>query len=295
MGATFGGVSLRRKTVSWSWCLAAAGAFSCSVFPDEATLPSASAGAGGGSVLPTGGAAGGDDVGPAPLGGAGAADGGSLSAGGAGAGAPPLGMAGSDAGGGGGAPPCTAPQPTVIAVTADTWIEAAKPTIAHGNDDVLSVVGGGQERRALLEVTLPAAMADALLVKATLALHLQANADVGLAARQLSLHQLEHAVIEARATWNKWDNGAKGNWRALGGDFGAAVAQAQVPAGTTNSTLTFDVTEVVGSTLAPTAIPLSLILLETGAPPAAAAELAFTSREGDASGAPTLILEYCEP
>lgn len=300
MGATFVGVSLRRKTVSWSWCLAAAGAFSCSVFPDEATLPSASAGAGvgGGSVLPTGGAAGGDEVEPAPLGGAGAADGGALSAGGAGAGAPPLGMAGIDAGGGGaggGAPACTAPQQTVIAVTADTWIEAAKPTIGHGNDAMLSVVGGGQERRALLGVTLPAAMADAVLVKATFALHLQANTDVGLAARQLRLYQLEHPVIEARATWNKWDNGAKGNWMALGGDFVTTVAQTQLPAGTTSGTLTFDVTQVVGSTLAPTAIPLSLILIETGAPPPAPAELAFTSREGDASGAPTLILEYCEP
>ena len=214
MGATFVGVSLRQKTVSWSWCVAAAGVFSCSVFPDEATLPSATAGAAvGGSSVQTVAGAGGQGDEPTPQGGAGAGEGGALlvAGGGAFAGAPPLGMAGVDAGGAGGAPTCAALQQAVIAVTADTWIEAAKPTLSHGNDDVLSVVGGGQERRALLEVTLPAAQAGAVLLKATLVLHLQANADVSLARRQLRLLQLEQRVIEGRATWNKFDNGSKGD------------------------------------------------------------------------------------
>lgn len=295
------GVSLRRNTVSWSWCLAAAGAFSCSVFPDEASLPgstAAGAGAGGGSVLPVGGAAGGEDVAPAPPGGAGAGagEGGARPVGGAGAGAgaPPV-TAGTDAGGAGGAPACATPQQAEIAVTADTWIEAAKPTTGHANDTLLSVVGGGQQRRALLEVMLPSAIAGAVLLKATFVLHLQANADVDSVARQLRLHQLAHPVIEARATWNKWDNGSKGDWMSLGGDFGLAIAQGEVPAGVSDGTVSFDVTQVTRSTFSTTPIPLSLILIESSAPPPAPAELAFTSREGDASGAPKLILEYCEP
>jgi|GEM_PF-4029587 len=279
--------------VSWSWCLVAVGAFSCSVFPDEATLPSTAAGAGGDSVLPAGGDAGGDDVEP-PQGGAGAGEGGALPLAGAGAGSWP-GMAGSDTGGAGGASGCATPQTPVIVVTADTWIEAAKPTTGHGNDHVLSVVGGGQERRALLEVKLPAALGGAVLLKATLVLHLQANADVSLAARQLRLHQLAHPVMEGRATWNKWDNGANGDWLTVGGDFGPAIAEDEVPAGVSDHTVTFDVTTVTRSASVPTLIPLSLILVEAGAPPPSPAELAFTSREGDASGTPKLILEFCEP
>ena len=296
MGATFVGVSLRRKTVSCSWCLAAVGVLSCSVFPDEATLlsPSPVAGAGGSSVLPRAGAGaeGGD---PAPLGGAGAAEGGAFSSAGAGAGAPPLGLAGTDVGGAGGAPSCEPQPPVVMAVTADTWIEAAKPSIGHGNDDPLSVIGGGQERRALLEVTLPAAGSNAVLLKATFVLQLQANAGVGSARRQLRLYQLERRVLEGRATWSKWDNGANGNWLKLGGDFGGAIAEAEVPAGTSAGALTFDVTTFVRGASASSPVPLSLILLEISAPPPPPAELAFTSREGDASEVPKLIVEYCQP
>jgi hypothetical protein len=294
MGAKFVGVSLRRKTVSWSWCLPAVVIFSCSVFPDEATLPSAVAGVGGSSVLPQAGAVaeGGDT---AARGGGGAALGGALSSAGAGAGAPPLGGAGSEAGGAGGAAPCDNPQQTVAEVTADTWIEAAKPMTGHGADEVLSVVGGGQPRRALLEVTLPAPGASAVLLSATFELHVTANADTGLPRRQLRLYRLEHPVLEGRATWNKWNNGSDGDWTKLGGDFGAAVAEATLPAGAAESTLTFDVTELVRSTFVTTPVPLSLILLEISAPPPAPAELAFTSREGDASRVPKLILEFCEP
>jgi hypothetical protein len=298
MGATFVGVSLRRKTVSCSWCLTAVGVLSCSVFPDEATLPSSSlvAGAGGSSVLPRAGAGaeGGD---PAPLGGAGAAaaEGGAFSSAGARAGAPPLGLAGTDVGGAGGGPSCEPEPPVVIAVTADTWIEAARPSIGHGNDDPLSVIGGGQERRALVEVTLPAAPANAVLLKATVALHLKANADIGSTRRQLRLYQLAHPVLEGRATWSKWDNGPNGNWLKLGGDFGGAIAESEVPAGTSTSTLSFDVSTFVRGVSASSPVPLSLILLEISTPPPPPAELAFTSREGDASEVPKLIVEYCQP
>jgi hypothetical protein len=146
-----------------------------------------------------------------------------------------------------------------------------------------------------LEVTLPAAPAGAVLLRATFVVHLQANADVGLVRRELRLHQLQQQVIEGRANWNNFNNGSKGGWVTPGGDFGPVVAQTPVLAGTSVGTLNFNVTSVVRSAFMATPVPLSLILLESGAPPAAPAELAFTSSEGDASGVPTLILEYCEP
>jgi len=295
------GVSLRRQTVPKLWCLALAGAFSCSVFPDEATLPggaagkpgSAGASVGGSSVLPAvGGTATTGGVATLPEGGANE----SGPPGGEG-GMPPLGEGGAmiAPGGAAGMPTCADPQESVLLVSADTWIEAAKPSAGHGSDKELSIVGGGQERRALLEVALPAAPTGAVLLKATLALHLQGNADVGLAERRLQVRVLEQPVSEARSTWNNWGNGASRKWLTPGGDFGSVVAATRVPAGTAEGSLTFNVTGAVRQAFAPAAGVLSFIVLENGAPPAAPAELAFTSSEGDASGAPALILEYCEP
>ncbi len=198
-------------------------------------------------------------------------------------------------GGAGGAPSgCLSPQGQVVTVAADTWIEAVKPTTGHGNDKTLSVVGGAQERRALLQLTLPAALPGAVLLKATLALQLQANRDAGLALRQLSVHRLEHTVDESRTTWNAWAQGNRA-WTKPGGDFGPPLAQAAIPAGTSGGTLTFDVTAAARAALSAQPVPFALIILESGAPPPLPAELAFASREGDASAIPALILEYCEP
>ena len=205
-----------------------------------------------------------------------------------------MGMGGAE-GGAGGAAPCANPREQVLVVTADTWIEAAKPSTGHGSDKLLSVVGGGQERRALLQVMLPAAVAGAVPFRASLVVHLQANADVDLAKRKLRVYVLAQQVNENRATWDNWSNGNKGKWLMPGGDFGLTYAQTALRAGTAAGTLAFDVTEAVRSALMATPIPLSLILLETSGPPAAPAELAFTSREGDASGIPALILQFCEP
>ncbi len=198
-------------------------------------------------------------------------------------------------GGAGGAPAgCVSPQQQVVTVTVDTWIESAKPGTGHGNDKTLSVVGGGEERRALLQLTLPAAVSGAVLLQATLALHLQANADVGLVKRQLGVHRLEQEVSESRTTWNNWAQGSR-VWTKPGGDFGPELAQAAIPAGTSGGMLTFNVTAAVQAAFAAQPVPLPLIVVETSAPPAAPAELAFTSREGDASSIATLILEYCQP
>jgi hypothetical protein len=293
-------VSVRRKTATWLWCLAlagaGAGAFSCSVFPDEATLPVAVAGAavGGSSVLPQAGIAGIDGTETTAGADAGAGDGGAP--GGVG-GAPPTGVAGSpDVSGGAGAAgaACASPQTIVGAVTADTWIEAAKPNATNGNDKTLSVVGGGQERRALLQLALPAVPVPAVLLRATLALYLESNADVGLALRRLTVHQLEQDVIEGRASWSHWSTGNR-TWTTPGGDFGPVLAKADVPAGVSGAALTFDVTVPVEQALAAKLAELPLIVLESSAPPPAPAELAFTAKGGNASGIPALILEYCEP
>ncbi len=274
--------------------LAGASAFSCSIFPDQATLPSPrpgpSAGAGG-EVATSGAGVAGEGGVDSPVGGAGGAPG-NLG------GAPDMSGTGGvfDApGGAGGAPAaCVNPQQRVVAVSLDTWIEAAKPNAAHGNDKMLSVVAGGQERRALLQLTLPAVVPGAVLLKATLALHLQANADLGLAQRQLRVHRLEQEISEARTTWTDWGQGSR-SWTLPGGDFGPTLAQAAIPAGTADGSLSFNLTAAVRGTLSAQAVPLALIVLESSAPPPPPAELAFTSREGDASGIPALILEYCEP
>ena len=145
-----------------------------------------------------------------------------------------------------------------------------------------------------MQLTLPAALPGAVFVKAILALHLQANADVGLATRQLRVHRLEHDITEARTTWNNWGQGNRA-WATPGGDFGPALAQASIPAGSSDGALTFNVTAAVRAAFSAQVFPLALIIIENSAPVAAPAELAFTSTEGAASGIPALILEYCQP
>ena len=198
-------------------------------------------------------------------------------------------------GGAGGMPSCTEPQERVVLVGVDTWIEAAKPSNGHGNDQVLSVVGGGQERRALLEVTLPAVLAGTVLLNATLTLHLQANADVGLAERRLQVRLLSQAVTEARTNWTNWSNGSSRKWLQPGGDFGSVLDSVRISAGTAEGTVAFNVTATVRETMSTAEVALPFIVMENGAPPPAPAELAFTSSEGDASVVPTLLLQYCEP
>lgn len=180
-------------------------------------------------------------------------------------------------------------------VSADTWIEAAKPSTGHGNDQQLFIIGGGQERRALLEVTLPAALAGAVLLKATFALRLETNANVGMVERRLQVRQLSQAVDEGRTNWNNWGNGSNRKWLTPGGDFGPVLGSTRIPAGTANGPVTFDVTVPVRQAFAADPVVLSFIVMENGAPPAAPAELAFTSSEGDASSVPALTIQYCEP
>jgi hypothetical protein len=299
------------------WCLGLFGAFSCAVFPDEATLPGGSggeagedSGAGKGtagtSVLPSGG--GSSTAGTATQLGGMSSDGGVPPAD---AGAPPVGEGGTMAvlggtggtggsatagtGGSAGNPGCADPQERVILVDADTWIEAAKPSAGHGSDKQLFVIGGGQERRALLQLTLPAAVTGAVVLKATLALHLEENANLGAVERRLQVRRLSQPVDEGRTTWTNWSNGGNRKWLTPGGDFGPVLASARVPAGIAQGPVTFDVTVAVSEVFAADPVVLSFIVLENGAPPAAPAELAFTSREGDASGVPALTLQYCEP
>lgn len=274
------------------------------MFPDEAVLPATSntdLGGGGGNETVAGSSA---DAGSPPASG-GAGTGSIDSGGGAGlAGAADAGnggvggviepSGGQGGAGGTGVATCDDPLQTVVVPTEDTWIGSAKPGTGHANDTQLFVDTGADERRMLLWIDLPAAPDGASLVRATLTFHLEANADVTLAQRRLGLHLLSESFVESRTTWTNFSNGANNKWATPGGDYGALLARATLPAGTSTGPLSFDVTEPLAMAYAATLVPLPLIIREIGVLPPAPAVLAFTSAEGDASQ-PSLVIEYCLP
>jgi hypothetical protein len=273
-------------------------AASCAVFPDEAVLPATgSSGLGGGGGGDGAVAAAGQAGGVALGGAAGAGELGGAAGepvapnGGVGGATNP---GGGEAGAGGAPPTCVAPEQRVLNIAADTWIDAAKPSTTHGADKQLWVVGGSGERRILLQVGLPAAPEGSWLIKATVNLNVESNADVTLAARRFALHRLTQPFVENRTTWLNFDNAGK-TWAAPGGDFELQqLARADFSEAGTPALLSFDVTEALGSLFSDQAVPLSLIILETGTVPPAPSELAFTSTEGDASD-PTLVIDFCAP
>ena len=286
MSARFRGVPDARAWKLLLPGLALIVALSCSVFPDQAELPpSGDAGAGGepgegGTSL---GAAG--QTGPSEAGQAG--EGGAYPSGLGGAGAEP------SSAGAGGAPGCAAQQSSFVAL-GDTWIESAKPATPHGSDPTLGVVKGEDERRALFLFNLPVAPDGFVLVRAELQLHLESNADQSFAARLLEVSLLEHLVNEGRTTWNNHDNGASNQWATPGGDFGPPLGSATIPPLTQAGPVSFDLTTAIGELLSTAVVPLPLIVREVGAEPTPPAELAFTSKQGDALGAPKLLLEFCQ-
>jgi hypothetical protein len=279
--------------------LAALVAASCAVFPDRADLPLQASGAagsahtGGQSSKGDGGA--GRDSMPAQAGSdvAGQPDAAGTSLGGA-PDAPVAGAGGTELGASGAAGEpavCTGPVQRIVPIDLDTWISSRRQTTGYSGDATLSVVGAPDERRAMLQFTVPVPNDGNLLTHAELTLRLQANADATSVSRLLGLHRLSHE-IDSKTTWKKFSNGSQ-NWDTSGGDFGVELARASVPAGTSEATLTFDVSEEIRGSSAP--VTVSVVILEIGAAPAAPAELAFGALEGDASKAPQLILTYCEP
>lgn len=269
-------------------------AASCAVFPDEAVLPaSGQAGAAGDPAIAQAGAgdvSGGGVDGEAGASGASGASGGASGSGGS---AP---LAGAPATGG--ADGCASPEQAEGDIVADSWIEQAKPATSHGNDVLLSVVAalaGENERRALLSFALPGLPAGAVVVSATLTLHLESNADVTLAERHLEMSLLGQGVDEPRASWTNWGNGVNRKWLRPGGDYGTTRATAAIPASLASGPVTFDVTDMLGDLISTELVPLPVIVVEVGPPPTPPAELAFTSREGDALGAlsPQLLIDYC--
>ncbi len=252
------------------------------MFPDSAVLPShAEAGAAGVSEVTAGAGQGASG---------GAAEGGAGVEGGAG----PMAGAGAEPSGAGGAAGCLAPERRTLIATGDTWIEALKPAIAHGNDKGLYIAASAEESRALLSFTLPAAPAGTTLVSGSLSLRLESNADAKLSARSLEVHALLQPLSEARATWNNWGNGSR-TWDTPGGDFGPVLSALVLAESTADGSVTFDLTSALAAALSTQPVPLPLIILEVGPAPTSPAELAFTSREGDASGVPSLSIEYCLP
>lgn len=276
--------------------LAVGWAVSCAVFPDEAVLP------------PRGDAGAAGDAGDASVAQAGVGTSGgapSVAGSGALAGEPGLGGAGAGAGGGpdsfggaaagGGPNECPAPGEVSREATADTWIEKATPGAGHGDDAALRVVGDPEPQRALMQFLLPIKAAGANLIRATVRVHLQSNADATLSERHLEMSQLEQLVDPERATWDNWGSGSNREWQMPGGDFGLAVASATIPAELTEGWVSFDVTAAVDAALSTTAaVPFPLIVLEVGAAPTPLAALAFTSTEGDDLEDPELLIEYCQ-
>lgn len=178
----------------------------------------------------------------------------------------------------------------MLPVELDTWIDEADPRTSFVADNSLFVRGVPDERRALLQLTLPAASGDAL-IEASLTLRLKTNADAGKSARVLGLHQLTRE-IGADTSWRNYSNK---KWDLAGGDFGDEVARATLPAATSEDRLAFDVTALVRDVSTSSSSVLSMVILEIGPAPALPSDLAFTSIEGNASRAPALLLSYCEP
>jgi len=256
-------------------------ALGCSVFPDHAELTGLGGAGAAGEANEGGGS-----VGAAGQASSGGAEGGAAATGFGGAGAEPQTSAGAA-----GAAGCPTEERRFTAA-GDTWIEFVKPATPHGTDPILFVVKGAEERRALLSFNLPAAPPGSTLIRAELRLHLASNADAALAERQLEVHLLDQVISEARTTWNNYDNGASQQWLDPGGDYGDVLAQAIIPALIQDGPVIFDLTSAVAEVFAADPVPLPLIVLEATErmPPAG---LAFTSRQGDALGAPELLLEYC--
>lgn len=300
----FGSVRALRDRLSGLSCVAAALLVACSVFPDEAVLPAPSGGSANEGGLPTaeGGAgssagAQGGEPGVLPLGGSGTGGSAGSASGGSAVGGEDPGQAG---GGGAVTQTCVAPQQYSATTTLDFWIGSADESANHGSESALHVNGVPDERRAMFSVTVPAAPAGSVLLKAEIALNLASNADASRAARQLGLYLQTplRAVVEGKATWLQYGaNKNKDVWATPGGDLSERVTTTDIPAGTTSGMVRFDVTEAVRSVLGASPQVYGIVILEEGPAPAAPAELAFTSFNGEdsVSPAPSLLLRYCQP
>lgn len=195
---------------------------------------------------------------------------------------------------GGGAVSCPNPREVVVPLTVDTWIEAAKPKTGHESATSLSVQGTPDERRALLQLVLPVPLAGAELRSAELRLELVANTDATGRARVLAARPVLQNVGSS-TTWLNYSNGTAHQWDQGGGDLGAELARADVPAATTGGELSFELGPFVRESFASKPVTLALALLEVGDAPPAPSALELGSLEGAATKAPRLLLEYCQP
>lgn len=266
----------------------------CSVFPNEAVLPSRDATDAGGASDETlveaseGGAAtaGEGEAGQASSGGNSSP---SIPAGGIGGAAPAEAGGQADVG-------CVDREVQAVPVDADTWIDAAKANARHGDTEQLAVMSGTDERRALFALTVPATPSGAKLRRAVFVLHLEANEDVAMVERELAVHRLNRTFNAERASWRRWDKGNQ--WATLGGDFGPELATARLPMGTASGPVLFDVTgsisEVAESKTPPS---LGLIVLEATVASSVSVSLVFASADSATSPAhvPALRLVYCDP
>jgi hypothetical protein len=192
---------------------------------------------------------------------------------------------------------CEDPESYVVTATWDSWIGSAAPSTNHGDEPLLHVSGGSDQRRALFELTIPAELAGARLLRAEIVLSIESNADASKALRKLAVRRLQsRAVREDKVTWTHFTQGNNNTWDVHGGDLQELLAETTLPPGTTRGLVGFD---VLGKLLpgSSSAITYEIAVLETGAAPPSPAQLAFTSLESTTPGspAPELRLSYCPP
>ena len=305
------GTAYRSLALGIGW----ASALACSVFPDQAVLPVASAAGSGGVDVSRGGTGGmntagalagrgGDSSLAGSMQAAGASGspftgggGGLLTTSGAGGASAAGGSSGSGEvmggeGGAAGGVGCTVIR-SVLPAGADATLDSTQKTTNFGSDAQLFVVGGVNEQRAALAFTLPKLAATASLQRAVLVLTPVTATGASATTRAFEAHVLSEAFDEGRVTWTNWTNGAAHKWATPGGDFGAASGSGKLkPAA---SVLRVDVTSLVATALTNQVADFELIVLEISGVGAAPAPLSFASREAAASAAPALQLEYCPP
>jgi len=195
-------------------------------------------------------------------------------------------------GGAAGSNACTVVK-SVLAAAADATIDSTQKTTNFGSNAQLSIVSGATEQRAVLAFTLPKLAATASLQRAALVLTPVSATGAAATTRAFEAHVLSEAFDEGRVTWTNWSNGAAHKWATPGGDFATASGSGKLkPAA---SVLRVDVSSLVGTALINNVADFELIVLESSGVGAAPEPLSFASREGGASAAPVLQLEYCPP
>jgi hypothetical protein len=268
----------------------------CSVFPDQAVLPTRDDPGGDAGILIAGGSTGSSSAGASgvqdvggeagSLAASGGESGGAASSGASGG----LALAGSS--GAGGAANCKSMH-AVLMPSGDAWIDAAEPQVNHGADTQLFVLGGASEQRALFTFTVPKTKAGDVFVSATLVLTLGQKPNLGAASRVLAVYALIVGFNEKQVTWSNHGNGAAKRWATPGGDLSANFGTGTLQAGAIS--LRLDASALVEPIYSSQKTELDLLVRDAEPAPADPINFAFVAKDGSADTSPLLDIEYCRP